>query len=518
MNKAQQLLEKNPIFTAMREQMLNYQRAYLSGYDFKTNTRKKRPSEDENLYQDLIDNTVSQPICRYIVDTINDVLFEPGVKRELEFVTQSGTRINPDNLEWTQLFLLDSDLQNRSLNAFMEHVGDLTSIYGHCWVFVDMPKQSEGNLGRPYCVAVNPTMVYDWTFSYYGGKPIVQQVKVLEAETQDHYFIKHYELGTDSTPSRWTSYQINKDVKRNQVRITDEGTFPAGMMVPGFIVYGRRDPRRFDIGVSDIDAASDAQREYYKLECEAYTSIQFAKTIIRADKGVRIPVHAGAITRASEGQVEAIKVDLHDVKEIMTKQDQLLEQIEALTGLGGLRTSKNQVQSGVAIIEERKQLHRLAKAKARLMETAEEMIFTFAARFMDMRWAGEVYYDTDYEAHDTNYRIALLKQARELVSDNEMVDALVTKEVIRMLAPKDNSHVYENYFVDTLENSKTKELLVNQEQNAQTRDIGSQTPKTEIESPDSSKIDTHSEITNTGESHNSDSAITSMINHTQLGR
>ena len=66
------------------------------------------------------------------------------------------------------------------------------------------------------------------------------------------------------------------------------------------------------------------------------------------------------------------------------------------------------------MVEERKQLHRMAKAKARLMEVTEEMIFTFAARFMNMRWAGEVNYNTDYEAHDTNYRMALIKTAKSL--------------------------------------------------------------------------------------------------------
>ena len=127
------------------------------------------------------------------------------------------------------------------------------------------------------------------------------------------------------------------------------------------------------------------------------------------------------IVRANEGQIEAIAVDTGDVDAIIRTQDNLLEQIEALTGLGGLRTSKNQIASGVAIIEERKQLHRLAKSKARLMEVTEEMIYTYAARFMDQRWAGEVNYNTDYEAHDTNYRMALIKSANEMVGENEIV-------------------------------------------------------------------------------------------------
>ena len=153
---AQEILKRNPIYNALFEQMLAYQYAYLGGYVFKTYVRKKRPSEDSNLYIDLIENTVAQPICRYIVETINDVLFEPGIKRDMKFATPNGDYIDPRNTEWSDLMLLDADLQNRSMNAFMENVGELTSIFGHCWVFVDMPKQDEGNLGRPYVVSISP--------------------------------------------------------------------------------------------------------------------------------------------------------------------------------------------------------------------------------------------------------------------------------------------------------------------------------------------------------------------------
>jgi hypothetical protein len=432
------LLKRNPIYEAIYQQMLAYQLSYLGGLAFKQYVRKKRPSEDSNLYTDLINNTVAQPICRYIVDTINDVLFEPGIKRNLQFCTPNGQMIDPKNTEWVDLFTLDADLQNRTLTAFMENVGDLTSIFGHCWVAVDMPQENEGNLGRPYVCAISPLDVWDWEWDWYGGRPILKYVKIKEMEEEDCYYIKCYHLGDSETPSYWKSYEVPKNIAsegEKEAESIGEGFFPPGMSIPVFIAYGRRDPRTLDLGVSDIDAASDAQREHYKLECEAYSAVQFAHTLIRAEKGISIPVHAGAIVRATEGQVEAISVDTGDVNTIITKQKDILEQIEALTGLGGLRNTKNQIASGVAIIEERKQLHRLAKAKARLMEVVEELIFTYAARLMGVRWAGEVNYNTDYEAHDTNYRMALIRQAKELVGDNPMIQALITKEIIGMLAP-----------------------------------------------------------------------------------
>ena len=470
-----ELLKKSPIYSAIYEQMLAYQYAYLGGYTFKQYVRKKRPSEDSNLWQDLISNTVAQPITRYIVDTINDVLFEPGIKRNVQFCTSSGAYIDPRNSTWADLFTLDADLNNRTLTAFMEGVGDLTSIFGHCWVAVDLPQMHEGNLGRPYTCAISPLDVWDWEFDYYGGRPILKNVKIKEMEDEDCYYLKCYHLGSATEPSYWRSYKIEKGANGingdKPAELTGEGTFPLGMSLPVFIAYGRRDPRSIDIGVSDIDAATDAQREYYKLECEAYSALQFAHTLIRADKGINIPVHAGAIVRANEGQIEAISIDTGDVDAIIRKQQDILEQIESLTGLGGLRNSKNQIASGVAIIEERKQLHRLAKAKARLMEVTEEMIFTYAARFMDMRWAGEVVYNTDYEAHDTNYRMALIKEAKQLAPDDAVISSLIAKEIIGMLAPQEQIQEYEQVYIDTIQDSKLKSLMTETNEMVQSRDL-----------------------------------------------
>jgi hypothetical protein len=468
-----ELLKRNPIYSSIYNEMLAYQYAYLGGLPFKMFVRKKRPSEDSTLYQDLVANTIAQPICRYIVDTINDVLFEPGIKRNMQFCTPTGQQINSKNSEWSDLMLLDADLTNRSMNGFMEGIGDLTSIYGHCWVAVDMPQKGQGDLGRPYVCAINPLDVWDWEFDYYGGRPMLKCVKVMEMEEQDCYYIKCYYLGDANTPSYWESYEVEKGPSKMEepCKLIGTGTYPPGMSLPIFIAYGRRDPRTIDLGISDIDAASDGMREYYKLECEKYTALQFAHTIIRADKGISIPVHAGAIVRANEGQVEAIPIDTGDVDAIIRAQQDILEQIEALTGLGGLRNSKNQIASGVAIIEERKQLHRLAKSKARLMEVTEEMIYTYAARFMNVRWAGEVAYNTDYEAHDTNYRMAIIKSAKELVGDNPMIQALITKEIIGMLAPDTAIPEYEDAFIQTIADPDLRTLMTEQNDQVLSRDL-----------------------------------------------
>ena len=474
--KNKTLLHRCPVYTSIYQTMSDYQMAYLGGTAFKRQSRKKRPSEDEKIHIDVITHTVAQPICRYIVDTLNNYVFEPGIKREVRFATSNGTPIEEDMADWAELFQLDANNDNNSLNGVMEQVGQMSSIFGHCWVFVDMPTYNEGNLGRPYVCVINPMNVWDWKFEYYGGRPLLQYVKVMEFEEQDCYYFKIYYLGDSQNPSHWESYKVEKeDNAEGEAELISEGQFPPGMAIPGFIAFGRKDPRRNDVGVSDIDNASDAQREHYKLECEAYQSLMFAKTIIRADSGIKVPAHAGAIVRGITGQIEAIKVDTQDVQMIIDKQQDILEQLERLIGMGGISRNIKTAQSGISMIEQRRNVHKLAQAKARLMEIAEEQIWTYASRFMDMRWAGEVQYDTDYEASDTDYRLALLNQAKALAGDNPLIQSMIVNELVGMLAPPEEVAEYK---LATLPLLSPEFQALNQEQVDEDyrSDIGEQVP------------------------------------------
>lgn len=476
--KNSQLLKKCSTYSAIEQTMRNYEYAYLNGMAFKNAVRKKRPSEDEKLHFDLVANTAAMPIARYVVDTLNDTVFSDEIYRDLCFATPTGQEIESEILtQWVELFLYDADLNNRSLDSVMEHIGEMTSIFGYCWVFVDMPSEDQGTSGRPYVCVVNPLDVWDWHHTAVNGRYIPSYVKVKEYEDNHEYIFKCYYLGTTSSPSYWETHRVQKlGNPDTPAELVEEGQFPPGMSIPGFIAFTRRDPRTIDVGVSDIDSATDVQREVYKLECEAYQSIQFAKTLIRADAGVKVPALAGGIIRASEGQVESITVDTQDVDRIINKQDNLIMNLENLSGFGGLRQNKSATQSGVSMIEERKGLHKAAKAKARELEIAEESIFTYAARFMGMRWAGKVAYGCDYEAHDTKYQIALMTTAQQLAGDNPVIRGIITNKVLEMLVDADEVDLYRERLIAIDPNSVDIEEPGESDE-IETRDIGDQTPK-----------------------------------------
>jgi hypothetical protein len=90
---------------------------------------------------------------------------------------------------------------------------------------------------------------------------------------------------------------------------------------------------------------------------------------------------------------------------------------------------------------------------------------------MNVRWAGEVNYNTDYEAHDTNYRMAIIKSAKELVGDNPMIQALITKEIIGMLAPDTAIPEYEEAYINTIADPDLRTLMTEQNNEVLSRDL-----------------------------------------------
>jgi hypothetical protein len=524
--KIKHLLHKNPIYTNTYETMMAYQQAYLANGVFKQSVRKKRPSEDSLLYTDMIQNTAVQPIARYVIDTINDVVFEPGIDRTIQFMSEVGTQLPYERGDWAELFQLDADLTNTSLLGVMENIGDLTSIYGHCWVFVDMPEAELNNSNskkqpRPYVIPVSPLNVWDWDFRTVRGVQLPEYVKVVEKETIDEIYFKIYYLGNSQQASYWEAYEIDKaDDPSTDVQPYATGQFPMGMSIPGFIAYTKRDPRCFELGISDIDLAADAQREIYKLECEAYSSIQFARTILRADQGIKIGALSGSIVRAQQGQVEAISISQQDVVAIIEKQDSILRNFLEMSGFGGMIKGSKQIQSGVSIVEERRQLHRIAKAKARLMEVTEEQIWTFAARFMGIRWAGEVKYSMDFEAYDTTYRMALIEKAKALLPENPLINGLIFKELVAMLATPQEQQEYMDAAV-TLADPTMRMLEREEQREAYSRDIYDTLPAGdyggEDEDPKSDMMgeaegtEASTMIRNTGVSMNTSDAIATQI-------
>jgi hypothetical protein len=161
----------------------------------------------------------------------------------------------------------------------------------------------------------------------------------------------------------------------------------------------------------------------------------------------------------------------------------------------------------------------MAKAKSRLMEVCEENIWTFASRFMGVRWAGEVKYNTDYERSDTQYRLALLNNAKTLVQDNPVINGLIVESLVDMLVEPSQRQQYRDLMIT---NSVNSVIVPREEVQLATRDVGDQVPLEMDETGKADMIEDAQEgspsIINTGQSYSTDNAIAAQLVHGISGR
>jgi len=438
-----QLTAPSNLMRTIAPQMQSYRAGYEGGAAFKNSVLIKRPSEDAALFRDKLLNVAVLPICKAIVDEIVDVVYEEEPQRHPAFINRANNA-DAGVPDWYLAFIEDADLNGNSFDAVMEQAASMAGIEGWSWVWVDLPEEISVN-NRPYVATCSAEHVIDWTTYTEFGRDYFGYIKAIEYQDADLTIYKVWYAGDAANPTYCERYFVTDEHMTNldaEILPTETFEMPMGIPIPVIQVLARSDQRRHDLGVSDLTEAADVQREMFKLECEAYDSIRFSKPMIRASAGIRIPAGGGGIIRGDKDAVEVFQIPTQDVAEIRAQQESLISRLDGFLGRGGLRTTRLQTQSGISIVEERRALHRKAGQRARQMESAEQEIMDLAAQFMNLRWVGDIDYYTDYEDKDTQFRMALLQTAAQLSAGNPTVQAIIDKEVIKMIAPPDEVAAY----------------------------------------------------------------------------
>jgi hypothetical protein len=437
-----QLTAQSHLMRTIASQMQAYRNGYEGGPAFKNMTLVKRPSEDAALFREKLNNVAVIPICKAIVDEIVDVIYEEEPTRHPAFLTRYMTDAGiPD---WYLSFLDDADLTDNTFSAVMEQAATMAGIEGWSWIFIDLPEDPSPD-NRPYLSVCSAEHVIDWKIYTEYGKNYLEFLKVIEYQDADCTIYRLWYAGDAANPTICERYIIKEEHMMNQENLVEPAevyTLPMGIGIPAVQCIARQDQRRSDLGVSDLQEAVDVQREMFKLECEAFDSIRFSKPMIRAAAGIRIPAGGGGIIRGDKDTVEVFAIPTQDIAEIRAQQQSLIERLDAFTGRGSLRTTTMKSQSGIAIVEERRALHRKASQRARRLEAVEEQVLSIAAEFMDLHWVGEVQYSKDYEDKDLQFRMALLETAQKLSINNPVVQRIIDTEVIKLIAPPDKTAEY----------------------------------------------------------------------------
>jgi hypothetical protein len=435
LNNPQSSIEKYLNVVSTNQLFNNYQRrwqfyleSYLGGEEYRqAGHLVKYQLETDREYQARLDSTPLDNHCKSIISTYISFLFRECPEREL-----GALEMNP----MTEDFCYDADLEGRSLDAFMKDVAIWAGVFGHCWVLVTRPDVGAAtladqiNLGsRPYVNLLTPLTVLEWTWKRSStGRYELSYLKYVE-EIND----------TSSTIKEWTSEVIQTYIVNNKDRIVEEEYMEVnGLgMIPAVQVYSTRSPIR-GIGSSDLSDIADQQKAIYNeySEIEQLIRLQNHPTLVKLNE-CEAGAGAGAIISMPENMDPGLRPYLleptgNGLQAIYDSIAARVAAIDKMAHTGGVRTTKTQTSSGIALQTEFALLNSKLSEKAGQLELAEEQIWNLFATYLGTTFEGMIKYPDSFDVRDEQQDFANLKMAKETATDPRVL-ALIDHEIVELL-------------------------------------------------------------------------------------
>ena len=410
-----------------------YIRSYNGGYDYMIGQYLNRYNlELDNEFNQRLANTPLDNHCRNIVQIYSSFLFR--VKPTRDF----GSMAEEPSLE---SFLKDADLEGNSFNAVIKQAQNYASIYGHCFLVLDKPavqtrtKADELNQDiRPYISIVTPENVLDWNFKReVNGKYYLDFLKVREEVDKEGgtYMRMWYPDRID------TLYQ--KDEQEPSIIDTAENQIGK---IPAVILYNSKSHKR-GLGMSDLTDISDLQKSIYNdySEIEQLIRLSNHPSLVKTPS-VNASAGAGAIIEMPEEIDSNLKPYLlqpsgANLQSIMDSIKHKVEAINRIAHTGAVRTTKQQVSSGIALQTEFELLNARLSEKADNLEIAEEQLFRCYAMFQNTVFDGEINYPDSFNLKDYAYDLQFYSMAKAMNLQSPTFNKEVDKEIVRSVIDND---------------------------------------------------------------------------------
>jgi hypothetical protein len=410
-----------------------YIRSYNGGYDYMIGQYLNRYNlELDNEFNQRLANTPLDNHCRNIVQIYSSFLFR--VKPNRDF----GSMAEEPSLE---SFLKDADLEGNSFNAVIKQAQNYASIYGHCFLVLDKPavqtrtKADELNQDiRPYISIVTPENVLDWNFKReVNGKYYLDFLKVREEVDKEGgtYMRMWYPDRID------TLYQ--KDEQEPSIIDTAENQIGK---IPAVILYNSKSHKR-GLGMSDLTDISDLQKSIYNdySEIEQLIRLSNHPSLVKTPS-VNASAGAGAIIEMPEEIDSNLKPYLlqpsgANLQSIMDSIKHKVEAINRIAHTGAVRTTKQQVSSGIALQTEFELLNARLSEKADNLEIAEEQLFRCYAMFQNTVFDGEINYPDSFNLKDYAYDLQFYSMAKAMNLQSPTFNKEVDKEIVRSVIDND---------------------------------------------------------------------------------
>jgi hypothetical protein len=419
-----------------KENINNYEyfiRSYNGGYDYTLGQYLNRYNlELDNEFNQRLANTPCDNHCRNIIQIYSSFLFRVKATRDF------GSMADEPSLE---SFLKDADLEGNSFNAVMKQAQNYASIYGHCFLVLDKPtvqlrtRADELNQDvRPYVSVITPENVLDWNLKReVNGKYYLDYLKVREEVDKDGgvYYRMWYPDRIDTVYQEGNSEPSIIDTADNQIG-----------RIPAVILYNAKSHKRL-IGISDLTDIADLQKAIYNEYSEIEQLIRLTNhpSLVKTPS-VNASAGAGAVIEMPEEIEPNLKPYLlqpsgQNLNAIMESIRHKVEAINRIAHTGAVRTTKQQVSSGIALQTEFELLNARLSEKADNLELAEEQLFRCYALFQNTEFDGEINYPDSFNIRDYAVDLQFFSMAKAMNLQSPTFNKEVDKEIVRAVIDDD---------------------------------------------------------------------------------
>lgn len=411
-----------------------YIRSYNGGYDYMVGQYLNRYNlELDNEFNQRLANTPCDNHCKNIIQTYSSFLFR--VKPSRDF----GSMADEPSLE---TFLKDADLDGNSFDNVIKQAQNYASIYGHCFMILDKPKVTTNTRAdeieqdiRPYLSIVTPENVLDWNF---------------KRELNGRYTLDYLKIREEVDKKGGTYMRLWYPDRVDTVYMTDDKTEPTIIdtadnligKIPAVILFNAKSHKR-GIGQSDLVDIADLQKSIYNelSEIEQLIRLTNHPSLVKTP-GVNASAGAGAIIEMPEEMEPNLKPYLlqpsgQNLQAIMDSITHKVDAINRIAHTGAVRTTKQQVSSGIALQTEFEMLNARLSEKADNLEIAEEQLFKIYALFQNANFDGEINYPDSFNIRDYAADLIYYQQAKALNIGSPTFAKEVDKEIARAVVDDD---------------------------------------------------------------------------------
>ena len=411
-----------------------YIRSYNGGYDYMIGQYLNRYNlELDNEFNQRLANTPCDNHCKNIIQIYSSFLFRVKASRDFGAMSDEAS---------LQFFLRDADLDGNNFNSVIKQAQNYASIYGHVFLILDKPnvltrtRAEELNQEiRPYISTVTPENCLDWNF---------------ERQPNGKYVLSYLKIREEVDRKGGTYMRIWYPDKVDTIYVEDERTEPVLIdtaenligKIPAVILYNSKSHKR-GIGQSDLVDLADLQRAIYNEYSEIEQLIRLTNhpSLVKT-AGVNASAGAGAVIEMPEEMEPNLKPYLlqpsgQNLNSIMESISKKVDAINRIAHTGAVRTTRQQVSSGIALQTEFELLNARLSEKADNLQLAEEQIFRLYAEYQNATFDGEINYPDTFNIRDYATDLLFFQQAKSINVPSPTLNREIDKEIARSVVDDD---------------------------------------------------------------------------------